>query len=33
MAMSADDDKLSAEDQLIARYFQPLATHPGALRA
>ena len=22
---------LSAEDRLIARYFQPLATHPGAL--
>ena len=29
--MSADDDKLSAEDRLIARYFAPLATHPGAL--
>ncbi len=29
--MSADDDKLSAEDRLIARYFVPLATHPGAL--
>jgi thiamine-monophosphate kinase len=24
-------EKLSAEDQLIARFFQPLATHPGAL--
>jgi thiamine-monophosphate kinase len=29
--MGADDDKLSAEDRLIARYFAPLATHPGAL--
>ena len=29
--MNADDDKLSAEDRLIARYFAPLATHPGAL--
>ena len=29
--MSADDDKLSAEDRLIARHFKPLATHPGAL--
>jgi thiamine-monophosphate kinase len=29
--MSADDDKFSAEDRLIARYFQPIATHPGAL--
>jgi thiamine-monophosphate kinase len=28
--MSARDDG-SAEDQLIARYFRPLATHPGAL--
>ena len=28
--MSADD-KLSAEDRLIARFFKPLATHPGAL--
>ena len=24
-------DKMSAEDRLIARYFQPIATHPGAL--
>ncbi|MFZ0654112.1 MAG: thiamine-phosphate kinase, partial [Pseudolabrys sp.] len=22
---------MSAEDRLIARFFQPLATHPGAL--
>lgn len=29
--MSADDKSLSAEDRLIARYFKPLATHPGAL--
>ena len=29
--MSSDDDKLSGEDRLIARYFQPIATHPGAL--
>ena len=29
--MNSDDDKLSAEDRLIARYFQPIATHPGAL--
>jgi thiamine-monophosphate kinase len=29
--MSSDDDKLSAEDRLIARHFAPLATHPGAL--
>jgi thiamine-monophosphate kinase len=29
--MSSDDDKLSAEDRLIARHFQPIATHPGAL--
>jgi thiamine-monophosphate kinase len=29
--MSAHDDKISAEDRLIARFFQPLATHPGAL--
>lgn len=28
--MSADD-KISAEDRLIARHFAPLATHPGAL--
>jgi len=25
------NDKLSAEDRLIARYFVPIATHPGAL--
>jgi thiamine-monophosphate kinase len=29
--MSSDDDKLSGEDRLIARYFKPIATHPGAL--
>jgi len=29
--MSSDNDKLSAEDRLIARFFAPLATHPGAL--
>ena len=29
--MSSDNDKLSAEDRLIARYFAPVATHPGAL--
>ena len=29
--MSSDENKLSAEDRLIARFFQPLATHPGAL--
>ena len=29
--MGSDNDKLSAEDRLIARYFAPLATHPGAL--
>jgi thiamine-monophosphate kinase len=29
--MSSDNDKLSAEDRLIARHFAPLATHPGAL--
>jgi thiamine-monophosphate kinase len=29
--MSSDNDKLSAEDRLIADYFKPLATHPGAL--
>src|SRR5450631_1054376 len=29
--MSSDDDKLSGEDRLIAHYFQPIATHPGAL--
>ncbi len=27
----SDQDKLSAEDRLIARHFGPLATHPGAL--
>ena len=27
----SDTDKLSAEDRLIARFFKPLATHPGAL--
>src|SRR5579875_2772428 len=30
-AMSSDNDKLSAEDRLIAEHFKPLATHPGAL--
>jgi thiamine-monophosphate kinase len=29
--MSSEDDELSGEDRLIARFFQPLATHPGAL--
>ena len=29
--MSSDDDKLSAEERLIARYFAPLATPRGAL--
>ncbi|HLA20681.1 MAG TPA: AIR synthase related protein, partial [Pseudolabrys sp.] len=29
--MSIENDKLSAEDRLIARFFQPLASHPGAL--
>jgi thiamine-monophosphate kinase len=29
--MISNDDKLSAEDRLIARFFQPIATHPGAL--
>ncbi len=29
--MTSDDDKLSAEDRLIARFFKPVATHPGAL--
>ena len=29
--MSSNDDELSGEDRLIARFFQPLATHPGAL--
>ena len=28
--MAAHDDT-SAEDRLIARFFRPLATHPGAL--
>ena len=27
----SDETKISAEDRLIARFFQPLATHPGAL--
>jgi thiamine-monophosphate kinase len=26
-----DDDRISAEDRLIAKHFAPLATHPGAL--
>src|SRR5664279_71441 len=29
--MSSESDNLSAEDRLIARFFQPIATHPGAL--
>ena len=29
--MTSDDSKLSAEDRLIARFFAPVATHPGAL--
>ena len=29
--MSSPDDKLSAEERLIAHYFKPIATHPGAL--
>ncbi len=29
--MTSSDDKMSAEDRLIARFFAPLATHPGAL--
>jgi thiamine-monophosphate kinase len=29
--MSSQDDKMSGEDRLIARFFQPIATHPGAL--
>jgi thiamine-monophosphate kinase len=29
--MAAHDDGGSGEDRLIARYFKPLATHPGAL--
>lgn len=28
--MSKPDDKSSAEDRLIGKYFRPLATHPGA---
>jgi len=27
----SDRDEISAEERLIARYFRPLATHPGAL--
>ena len=27
----AHDDKMSAEDRLIAKHFAPIATHPGAL--
>jgi thiamine-monophosphate kinase len=30
-AVAKSDDKMSAEDRLIARFFAPLATHPGAL--
>ncbi len=29
--MSSENDKLSAEDRLIARFFKPIATDPGAL--
>lgn len=29
--MGASDDKMSAEDRLIADFFKPVATHPGAL--
>jgi thiamine-monophosphate kinase len=29
--MAADDDKMSAEDRLIAKHFAPIASHPGAL--
>ncbi len=29
--MSSDDDNLSGEDRLIARFFAPIATDPGAL--
>ena len=29
--MSIENDKLSAEDRLIAHFFRPLASHPGAL--
>src|SRR5919197_900245 len=28
--MTKDGKSISAEDRLIARYFEPLATHPGA---
>jgi len=30
-AMSKEKQPESAEERLIARYFKPLATHPGAL--
>src|ERR1035437_6653806 len=30
-AMNSENDTISAEDRLIARFFQPIATHPGAL--
>jgi thiamine-monophosphate kinase len=29
--MAVHDDKMSAEDRMIARFFAPIATHPGAL--
>jgi thiamine-monophosphate kinase len=29
--MTSEKDKLSGEDRLIAKYFAPIATHPGAL--
>jgi len=29
--MAASDDRMSAEDRLIADFFKPIATHPGAL--
>ncbi|MGE5780784.1 MAG: thiamine-phosphate kinase, partial [Hyphomicrobiales bacterium] len=29
--MMAAGDQMSAEERLIARFFKPLATHPGAL--
>ena len=29
--MAKHDDEISAEDRLIARFFAPIATHPGAL--
>ena len=29
--MAVDDNDMSAEDRLIAKYFSPIATHPGAL--